>query len=207
MTTHEALSILTLAIKNVNPCYIRIDAIPDCDIKRIQVERSFAYELYHQWSLLLDTFWNLNPQNDKLRLNGEITKDLDLISHSYPDMVLHSGQESLENQLLVCEIKRVDRAYPDSSKIFDDLKKLSQFLHLRASKGMDQKDANFQSAVFIVANIGKKGLENKIKDALAKKTAETINILSDANNINCISVEINEQEKLEVSLFTLDELF
>ena len=207
MTTHEALSILTLAIKNVNPCYIRIDAIPDCDIKRIQVERSFAYELYHQWSLLLDTFWNLNTHNDKLRLNGEITKDLDLISHSYPDMVLHGGQEYIENQLLVCEIKRVDGSYPDSSKIFDDLKKLSQFLHLRASKGRNQIDANFQSAVFIVANIDRERLEEKIKSALAGNHNEARDILSDAHNINCISVEIDHREKLEVSLFTLDELF
>ena len=173
----------------------------------MQVERSFAYELYHQWSLELARYKEMHPNMENLRLNGEVTKNLDFNSRSYPDIVLHGGQASLDNQLLVCEIKRVDGSYPDSSKIFDDLKKLSQFLHLRVSNDGNQIDANYQSAVFIVANIGREDLENKIKDALAKKTAETIDILSDANNIYCISVDVNDQEKLDVSQFTLYELF
>ena len=206
MTTTEALSILTLAIQNVRPCYIKIDAIPGCDTKKIQVERSFAYELYHQWSLLLEACKGLNPTVNNLRLNGEITKQLDLNSRSYPDMILHGGQESLENQILVCEIKRVDGAYPDSKGILDDLKKLSQFLHLVVSHGSNKIDAHYSAAVFIVANIGRAELENKIKNSLADEVQECSNIRADSRNIHCISVDVINQEKLDVSHFTLEEI-
>lgn len=68
-------------------------------------ERVFAYELYHQWRMLID-----GHKYENLILNGEIRKDGSVIRHEnlkeiYPDFVLHEQQNNLNQQLIICEIK------------------------------------------------------------------------------------------------------
>ncbi|MCX8080857.1 MAG: hypothetical protein N3F09_06440 [Bacteroidia bacterium] len=73
--------------------------------KNQMIERVFAYELYHQWRLLIDNYKYKN-----IILNGEIKKDGSILRNEdfkkiYPDLVLHEQQDSLNNQLIICEIK------------------------------------------------------------------------------------------------------
>lgn len=200
MDASMAIGMVTDAIKKVKPCYIKIEACPDCGPNQVQVERSFAYELYHQWSLLLEQSNN----NEKLRLNGEITKRLDVCSKVYPDMVLHGGQDDLKHQILVCEIKRVDGSYPSSKDIINDLYKLSCFLHLSVPNNEGISNANYQHAVFIVANISCDKLKEKLKSALISDCEECKTVMENKGNITCISVEVINQETC-VTPFKLEE--
>ena len=91
------------AIHNVKYKYIECGDITRSTSKqRKQTERSFAYELYHQWSNILERY----IKSEKLQLSGEISKLKLCRSVTYPDMILHSGQHSDKLHLLVLEIKR-----------------------------------------------------------------------------------------------------
>ena len=74
------------------------------DIKKEHLERVFAYELYHQWSVILD-----QQKDNDLILNAEIDKNINetiiemnksdnddssesLRVNVYPDLVLHQSQ-------------------------------------------------------------------------------------------------------------------
>ena len=70
-----------------------------------QLERIFAYELYHQWSILQEDYNRRVPEDYKRIINGEIGKQL-LGVNKYPDMVLHKGHGDIHNQEIVIEIKR-----------------------------------------------------------------------------------------------------
>lgn len=202
MNVCQALCILKTAIKNVKPCYVKIEVPPKSKIKKEQVERSFAYELYHQWSLLLeDQEWTSNSRN--LRLNGEITKIIHPGCKVFPDMILHGGQENFDNQLMVCEIKRNDKYYLVKKKILNDFKKLSKFLKLRHPDGVDQNDAAFKCAVFIVANISEIDLQQRIRKALEGESE----ILRNRDKIHCFSAEYVNDVQLIVNHFTLTEVF
>lgn len=105
-----------------------------------QTERVFAYELYHQWSCNL-------CHSEGWVLNAEIKKNIEFFCNhksnnkdedrNYPDLILHKGQEK-DGQLIVCEIKRVDRLKTDFVK---DIESLSLLLDSTNSN----KDATFQS--------------------------------------------------------------
>lgn len=92
-----------------------------------QVERVFAYELYHRWSCKF--FGN----KGNWVINGEIGKYLEWFYYNgydakgkqkYPDLVLHKGQNNSEGHMLVCEIKRKDDVFQG---IAEDLNKLCRF--------------------------------------------------------------------------------
>jgi len=106
-----------------------------------QVERVFAYELYHQWSL--------TKPND-LVLNGEIGKRLnDKIK--FPDLALHGGQNDYEHNEVVVEIKR----FASKGSAFYDLKKLSHYLE---GCDADTHFYKYKKAVFILYGCEKKDL-------------------------------------------------
>lgn len=202
MNVCRALCILKTAIKNVKPCYVKIEVPPKSKIKKEQVERSFAYELYHQWSLHIEKNQEQFSNSRNLRLNGEITKIIHPRSKVFPDIILHGGQENFDNQLMVCEIKRNDKNYLGKKKIQNDLEKLSKFLELRDPDGDDQKDASFKCAAFIVANISKIDLKKKIGKALERESE----ILRNRNKIHCFSAEYVNNKQLKVDHFTLSEV-
>lgn len=87
------------------------------------LERVFAYELYHQWSILLA------KDRCGLTLNAEITKEIfdnEKNTHVFPDFVLHNGQGNDSEQILVCEVKR--RQGLNSNGIKNDIDVLIDYL-------------------------------------------------------------------------------
>ena len=68
----------------------------------LQVERSFAYEFYHQLSILLKK----HIKNDEIQVSAEIVKKNGPKSMNFPDIIIHKGQVTCDNQFLVGEIKR-----------------------------------------------------------------------------------------------------
>lgn len=144
------------AILNVSKKYMfyyeKIEVKEDKIVE--QIERVFAYELCHQWSLLKDT---------NLMLNGEIDKDEEK-NRYYPDMVLHGGQCDHDNNKVVVEIKRGKDI--DNAKIIKDLEKLSPYL----SQEKNVKYANYENAVFILFG---ENME-KISEALKSYNGEDI---------------------------------
>jgi hypothetical protein len=91
------------------------------------VERVFAYELYRQWAD------NQYVKERNFVVNAEIAKHFyptiqnGKIKIRYPDMVLHGGQETSEN-LLVCEIKRLENIKIHKKAQTKDLNNLGHFL-------------------------------------------------------------------------------
>ncbi len=94
-----------------------------------QLERVFAYELYHQWSLIQMQYNDVllkQGRKDELRyINGEVGKELEGI-RKYPDMVLHGGQGDYVHQEIAVEIKR--KANINSENVIKDLEKLSDMI-------------------------------------------------------------------------------
>ncbi len=83
-----------------------------------QRERIFAYELYHQWSMV---------KQPKLILNGELGKYIEN-RHIFPDMALHGGQDNYDHNEIVVEIKRESQINTKDNGLVNDLNKLSTYL-------------------------------------------------------------------------------
>jgi hypothetical protein len=146
----------------------------------IQIERVFAYELYHQWSLLKD---------ENLILNGEIGKFY-VKDNCYPDLVLHGGQNDPNNNKIVVEIKRECMVKGKPDAILDDLEKLSFFLETLENNKQQIKFRNYENAVFILL----KGKLSEISDALKDEKASGKKI---SDNIICITY--NEKKEICIS--------
>ena len=151
----------------------------------IQLERVFAYELYHQWSLLKD---------ENLILNGEVDK-LWNKETCYPDLVLHGGQNDPDNNKIVVEIKRECMVKGNPKAILDDLEKLSGFLETVEKEHQHKKYKNYDYAVFILL----KGELSEITNALKSNHAFG-KVLKD--DIVCMSYN----EKREIRLACLADL-
>lgn len=91
MKYDSLLKSLYKAISSVAKECIISEFTPIDDSNVEMVERSFAYELYHQWSLVLLDYKQKNPEADNLRLNGEIPKHIAVNKLVFPDIVLHGG--------------------------------------------------------------------------------------------------------------------
>jgi len=91
----------------------------------LQAERSFAYELYHQWSK--------NNSHDSLMINAELPKNVtDIVNQrpralTYPDMFLHQGQGDSGPNILVCEIKNLSYAIEKPIEVIKDIEKLINY--------------------------------------------------------------------------------
>lgn len=168
------IEILFKSIIAVEKPYLKYGMFSE-EIKKFEtsdpVERVFAYELYHQWSIRFC--------HDHLRLNGEITKCTDEGVHYYPDLVLHSSQENSDKQEIVCEIKRYCILNQDNGCI--DLQKLKLFV-----SGEDNDvtfNHPFAYGVFIVIGCNMKDLLGKVS--------------IDENSKNIIIVAYNEPGHLQ----------
>lgn len=102
------------------------------DIHSQRLERVFAYELYHQWSIIIDKMNHKIPNDDKhYIINAETGKDMEKFVKNpckatcYPDMILHKSIDKPDGQALVCEIKRNDRLTKGGLK--NDIEKLKTF--------------------------------------------------------------------------------
>lgn len=181
-----ALNILEEAIIKVAPEYIYYGRRWDEN----QVERCFAYELYHQWSILLDDYFEKNPNEKRLYLNGEIPKKAIGREKTYPDLVLHSGQDNDRKQLIACEIKRSENI--NFRALVTDLYKLLKYKELYF-KG---KPISYDSSVFIMIGCDLETLKTKVQESLKeihyRNNKDRIKILKEIKYI------INSRNKTSV---------
>lgn len=163
MNGRIAFAMLLCALENVNGDYFNYG---DC-LKNKQVERCFAYELYHQWSILLDNYKVNHPNDSKIYLNGEIPKNLQssTLKDCYPDLVLHSGQDSIDYQFIACEIKRESKNNSDG--IIRDFYKLLKYFNL-VKKGENGGKASYDISCFIMIGSDLEKMKTTITKALQK---------------------------------------
>lgn len=183
LLSHDML-ILLQAVSNVDKGYLSYaDSNTNGDKEDIinQLERVFAYELYHQWSLLKD---------ENLILNGEIGKIVN-DKEWYPDLVLHGGQDDRYNNKVVVEIKRECMVHSNKGAIIDDLKKLSKFLEREEKDKNFFKFRNYENAVFLLL----KGELCAISNALSDK--ELVSGVELNDNILCVTY--NEKKEIRIS--------
>ncbi len=140
-------------------------------------ERVFNAELYHQLRKLQENGYyevgRIHPDLVKhIKLHLETTKVPPAIINNLcigdfhpkkisPDIVFHTGQDNIDNQLLVAELK-MDGA--SRINIINDLQKLL-FYKLSALQ--------FKNAVFIYTG-SKKDLERKLEFGISKKMLECL---------------------------------
>lgn len=97
------------------------------------VERTFAYELYHQWSISLCKYRMTN-----YRIDAEVSKQFvdQIVGNEsncrdyetyYPDMVLHKSQGNDSGNLIACEFKRLSET--SLEKVANDLYKLYLYVN------------------------------------------------------------------------------
>lgn len=139
-------------------------------LKRVRyqqyIERVFAYELYHQFRLIISKNEDIYKG---LKLNGEVKKNgfsktLILKNHIYPDLVLHKDQDDndSEHQKLFIEIKA------DPNLKYIGIKKDIEKLAVAVNERL-----NFQNAVFICVNYNSE--TKKIIKKIVTKKRETYN--------------------------------
>lgn len=112
-------------------------------------------------------------------------------------MVLHGSQDNIEQQLLICEIKKWGVSRQRMYLIWKDLIKLKNFLHLIAP---DDKPAGFKSAAFIIYG---KGLNvesfcDMLKAYEWKKHVKYHFSENEKNQIFCIICPVNEKFNPEI---------
>ena len=124
--SNEYLKMLFKAIIEVDKQYYYTENPKNASNEIIeQLERIFAYELYHQWSIFQNDYNRGVSEDYKRIINGETRKQL-LGVNKYPDMVLHKGQNDIHHQEIVVEIKR--KAAIKDDNVAQDIIKLSQFM-------------------------------------------------------------------------------
>ncbi len=181
---------LETAFRNVNKKYYSSLAFNDYPIdspeedRKIYVqfiERVFAYELYHQFRIIMDSFPQLYSH---LVLNGEVRKNgfnesIICKNHIYPDLVLHRNQttKSKDTQKLFIEIKSKSFS---NEQLENDFKKLITAVSERL---------NFKEAVFVSINLNSKDVLNELKKVISNiqvhpSELEKIWFLSDEGLIN-----------------------
>jgi len=161
------------AILNIRDEYYKysLEQIAGNDDYQEQLERVFAYELYHQWSIIQENY-NKSVSKERCRvINGEAGKKLNGC-HVYPDMLLHGGQEDIENQEIAIEIKR--KVGINKNNVIEDLKKLTRLL---SESGLAYGAKAFKKCVFILSG----GNESDLKDLLANNPNISID-----DNIVCV---------------------
>lgn len=156
----KAISVLCDALNNISLEFLYDSEVPEDDNGnvRIVLERTFCYELYKQWSTLLDKCsLKLSPEIDK-----KIWDNYKETRKRYPDFVLHNSQHDCEKQILVAEVKR-GTATP--ILIMEDLEKLSYL----TSDNFSRKGgpAKFQYGVFIMFASSLDVLLSKLKGLLS----------------------------------------
>lgn len=184
MNSETALQMLVGSIGSIDPKYIISGDCAQND-QILQVERSFAYELYHQWSNKLNTFKEIFPDNENLMISAEITKH-HVNDHSFPDLFLHGGQDNMDSQLIVCEIKRKNGSNPSKEEVKRDINKLQTYI----------RELHYEETVFILIN----GCPEEFKHKLCKwydSNEIENNELTSKINIICVW-PTNQNVKFEI---------
>lgn len=130
------INLFLASIKKVKSLYLNFDFKetaynPEC-VKNKEsqdhVERVFAYELYHQWSSLLNSDdWILNGESGKYLQWFYKNRRKTYLNQKFPDLVQYYKDNSIEDpHIIVCEIKR-DYDEKIKNGIEDDLIKLVGF--------------------------------------------------------------------------------
>lgn len=145
------------SIKKVTDDYLYW-SIKDNEAESIPyVERAFAYELYFQWNMNEDVDRTpLYQLRNKYKINAEIRKDfvekIPLANdYSYPDMVLHGGNNS-SNNYIVCEIKRKSTIRCNKEAITKDINKLGFFLKNNLHPKYNNDWSGYKYAVFLLTD-------------------------------------------------------
>lgn len=207
-----ALDLMESSLKSVDPSYVRAYLYKDKDgDEKIydQVERCFAYELYHQ---LRRKSEYLGIFGKKIVINAEIPKkicknnlksksDNDSDGKLFPDIVIHGGQDdhNNNNQLLVCEIKRNPYKLlnhsgsslnegagrkPSKDDIKKDLSKLDGYVR---NLLYENQNDGFLSGCFIMTNTSIEDLQKVIleikkdeeKNAINKSSSQGSKVVKD----------------------------
>ncbi len=174
---------LKYALEHVSQKYIRWTIGNDSEMDNQSVEKNwrycervFAYELYHQFRLLMCD----NERYSDLLFNGEQQKDQSFFKNLFkelqdrkkaiPDLILHENLGNIENvrQVLYIEIKTINN--PD---VFADLEKLTD---------LTKTSLNFLYYIFIY-------VDATIDDLKSKIYGEEYENLDD--NILCFCVKEN----------------
>jgi hypothetical protein len=147
--------------------------------KQFHQERVFAYELYRQWANILESECKeplvLNAELDKI-INEKIdTGENDMNDQEgvrrYPDLVLHEGQYSDNNQIIICEIKRNTNTQISNSLVLADLYKIACYMD---ENKFHTGKKPFKYGVFILLN-GKLEQIKGIKHAKIKVLSNEYN--------------------------------
>ena len=190
-TVEDYLESLFEAIRNVGVRYIH-ENFHDEGVDFTHVERAFTYEVYHQWSTLI---------NDKnVRIDAEISKQFvdENISklfvntenserpyhRFYPDMVLHEGQGNSKNNFIVCEFKRMHNI--SNKLIIDDLKKLDLYVDQETKAGVSDWTP-FHCGVFILIfhNTEGKCVQEELCNRLLSLSEDIRENIANQNKIIC----------------------
>ena len=221
-TSQVSIDLMKEALEKVSPYYVRSYEYIHGDAEPAiydQVERCFAYELYHQLRQLSENDGRLGAG---IVINAEIPKQGFPIPESsskthklvFPDIVIHGGQECKcdDKQLLVCEIKRNSyegKIITTNQAIKDDLIKLGWYVKCLQ---YDNHGIGFNDACFIMTNISIEDLRNKIKEIVADGITfigdggMIHNIEEVADKITIFSYNQGENNKPMVDKFVLTEV-
>lgn len=129
-----------------------LDPTSSCVTYEEHLERVFAYELYHQWSCIL------NHSRSKWIINAEIEKNLNEFCSKastrskFPDLVLHEDQGT-DNQMIVCEIKREIK----TKNIKIDIEKLRML-----TNPMQNNLLPYRCGILLIVNHTKEEFKNEI---------------------------------------------
>lgn len=188
-------------------------------------ERVFAYELYHQWSNIIDKrTWVINAEirkylecfkdnlmkkvkivNDENPNNGTNGYDQNKV-WNFPDLVLHKGQNK-NYQMIACEIKRKDRLKYDFVKDIETLYWLTRSeLIDNNSNDMDSLEP-YRTGVFLLLNGNFEDLKSIVKESQKIFNEKKIE-LDKTKNIICVFYNrINNHNEIGFqSLFNINNL-
>lgn len=208
---NEYLDDVLEAIQRVDVHYFKWDDFGSEHLldKEEMLERVFCYEFYHQFRKIMEC---KNNKYHKLRLNGEIKKEIALGYQSivktikkdteetkdsqekdrYPDFVLHEAQETENIQELVIEVKTKNNL--NSNNLLYDLLKIDAMI----------SQLKFKSGFFIVENMDNKELRNKIKTVLGNLKNKDIDI-KNLCKIYFIATDSVRDDKCQEKFFMLNE--
>lgn len=183
------------------------------------VEHVIAYELYHQWSNIIESKFENYILDDFtiMRVNGEIGKKINLYKtndsqYRYPDMLLHGGQKDKKHQELIVEIKRWSTIEYNSSLINNDINKLFEFTTKETSENKNERYSPFKIGVFLITC--KRDEINNSKGSIIKSIIKQVSTLlktekrswSQKSKIFCV-LSVEGESLLFFKLSNLSQFF
>lgn len=143
----EYLNDIQTAIKHIEEKYfIWKEWGENSTVEKMQ-ERVFCYEFYHQFRRIMEN----NSMYENLTLTAEIEKcyaeECDNKARKYPDFVLHEGQDNINQQEFVIEVKT--KAGVNKDNMCTDICKLIQC----------EEQLKYKYGVFIGVNMSVQDIE------------------------------------------------